>query len=221
VPTHRKQIFEATLLFFLTLGLLKLLYLFRSTSWVSQNLLALSAATQLFLPLLYFNFRKFPVDFLEGDLQSFFRSVRTFLIIGIVIFPLFLFGAHFYETLFLNKEYFSSSFPKFFSTLLIQVVLIAFPEEFFFRGWLQTFLNRFFKKRWSLLGTPIGAAWLLTALIFAFSHSLITFQWWHFAIFFPALAFGWLRERTGGITAPILFHATSNLLVRWIEIHYR
>jgi membrane protease YdiL (CAAX protease family) len=31
------------------------------------------------------------------------------------------------------------------------------------------------------------------------------------AVFFPALLFGWLRARTGGIGASVLFHASCNL----------
>ncbi|HPQ81946.1 MAG TPA: CPBP family glutamic-type intramembrane protease, partial [bacterium] len=42
----------------------------------------------------------------------------------------------------------------------------------------------------------------------------------HFSIFFPALVFGYLRERTGSITAPALFHAASNILMDWIARSY-
>ena len=31
------------------------------------------------------------------------------------------------------------------------------------------------------------------------------------AVFFPALVFGWLRARTGGIGASMLFHALCNV----------
>jgi membrane protease YdiL (CAAX protease family) len=61
----------------------------------------------------------------------------------------------------------------------------------------------------------------LTCLIFAASHSIIAFRWWHFAIFFPSLVFGWLRDRTGGLVAPVLFHAASNLAMRHIGQLYR
>jgi membrane protease YdiL (CAAX protease family) len=33
------------------------------------------------------------------------------------------------------------------------------------------------------------------------------------AVFFPALLFGWLRARTGGIGASVVFHALCNLYV--------
>ncbi|MCB1214501.1 MAG: CPBP family intramembrane metalloprotease, partial [Deltaproteobacteria bacterium] len=76
-------------------------------------------------------------------------------------------------------------------------------------------------KPWNILGARLGPAWILTSLIFAFSHSLMTLQWWHFAIFFPGLAFGWLREKTGYLSAGILFHALSNTYAQWIFLNYQ
>ena len=34
---------------------------------------------------------------------------------------------------------------------------------------------------------------------------------------FPGLLFGWLRARTGGIAAPVVAHALSNLALRFLE----
>ena len=72
----------------------------------------------------------------------------------------------------------------------------------------------------------IGRFWggtcsiFITAFLFAAAHSFIQFAWWHFAIFFPAIIFGWLREKTGFVTASILFHVVSNLLVAIIGASY-
>ncbi|MBI3540840.1 MAG: CPBP family intramembrane metalloprotease [Deltaproteobacteria bacterium] len=95
--------------------------------------------------------------------------------------------------------------------VLVQLFVVALPEEFFFRGYLQTILRRKYRLQ---VAIPIAS------LLFAFSHSVIALQWWHFAIFFPALVFGWLREKTGGLVAPILFHALSNVAVFWIGSVY-
>jgi membrane protease YdiL (CAAX protease family) len=40
------------------------------------------------------------------------------------------------------------------------------------------------------------------------------------AVFFPALVFGWLRQRTGGIGAPMLFHALSNSFTLYLAQSY-
>jgi membrane protease YdiL (CAAX protease family) len=40
------------------------------------------------------------------------------------------------------------------------------------------------------------------------------------AVFFPALLFGWLRARTRGIGAPVLFHALCNILASTLTRGY-
>ena len=49
------------------------------------------------------------------------------------------------------------------------------------------------------------------AFIFAVGHVLTIPHVSRLAVFFPALLFGWLRARTGGIGAGVLFHAMCNL----------
>jgi membrane protease YdiL (CAAX protease family) len=101
--------------------------------------------------------------------------------------------------------------PSLFDELAGQLVVIALPEEAFFRGYLQTSLDRFFRPRWRLLGADLGPGWLLAAAIFALGHVLTVRHPARLAVFFPALAFGWLRQRTGGVGAPVLFHASCNV----------
>jgi membrane protease YdiL (CAAX protease family) len=60
-------------------------------------------------------------------------------------------------------------------------------------------------------GARLGRAFFLTAALFAVGH-LAIFQVWRLAVFFPALLFGWMRERTGTILGSTLFHAYCNLL---------
>jgi hypothetical protein len=92
-----------------------------------------------------------------------------------------------------------------------QLVVIALPEEAFFRGYLQTALDRVWAPRWRVLGADLGPAWLVSAAIFAVGHVLTRPEPARLAVFFPALLFGWLRKRTGGIGAGVLFHAACNL----------
>jgi uncharacterized protein len=55
-------------------------------------------------------------------------------------------------------------------------------------------------------------AWSCQALLFALLHFGVGLNPARLAVFFPALLFGWLRERRGGIGAAVWFHAFSNLL---------
>lgn len=96
---------------------------------------------------------------------------------------------------------------------LWQLALIALSEELFFRGFLQTGLNALWKRRWRLLGADVGLAWPVTSALFAIGHLATTPHPARLLVFFPGLLMGWLRERTGGLLAPIVFHGLSNLLM--------
>ena len=52
---------------------------------------------------------------------------------------------------------------------------------------------------------------ILTCAAFALGHVLTEPNPGRLAVFFPALVFGWLRARTGGVGASIVFHALCNL----------
>lgn len=101
--------------------------------------------------------------------------------------------------------------PSIFDEVAGQLVVIALPEEAFFRGFLQTSLDRVWPPRWRIFGADLGPGLLVAAAIFAVGHLLTIRHPARLAVFFPALLFGWLRARTGGIGAPLLFHAACNL----------
>ncbi|WP_159397866.1 myxosortase MrtC [Sorangium cellulosum] len=92
-----------------------------------------------------------------------------------------------------------------------QLLVVALPEEAFFRGYLQSALDRVFPPRLRVLGAALGPGWLLASAIFAIGHVLTIRHPARLAVFFPALLFGWMRARTGGVGAPLLFHAACNL----------
>lgn len=109
---------------------------------------------------------------------------------------------------------------KHLTLLLYQVFFVAIPEEFFYRGYMQTRLNEVFPRKFIIMGIPFGHALWITALVFAVGHSLVMLRWWHWAIFFPGLLFGLLRERTRGILAGAFFHAGCNILVVNLDTIY-
>lgn len=100
------------------------------------------------------------------------------------------------------------------------VFFVAIPEELFYRGYVQSRLDEIWEPRWDVLGAKVGPGMLLACVIFAAGHSVVVFQWWHFAIVFPSLVFGWLRARTGGIMASAWFHAFANVLVAILDRVY-
>lgn len=125
--------------------------------------------------------------------------------------------------------------------LLTEIMFIALPEEFFYRGYLMTRLKHFFdmrvlrrakraagdakpapKPRRRILG--ISAENLTVSLLFAVGHVLIPIGGVllvsRASVFFPSLAFGWLRERTDSIVAPVVYHAAANMMVLLAAPHF-
>ena len=195
----------------LLLGL-KSLRLFPGLSTGDKRMAA--ALLLLTLPLLHLFLKNTTNRFFERRPGEIFHSLRVLGRTSLLIFPAFLLLSHAYQHLFLHHSFHSSGrgWDYWLQTAITQLCFVAFPEEFFFRGYLQTQLR--------IRQGPLGAIFL-TAFLFAFSHSLIILQWWHFAIFFPACVFGWLREKTSGLLAPTLFHTFCNVLIFWVGSSYR
>ena len=101
-----------------------------------------------------------------------------------------------------------------------QVLVVALPEEYFFRGFLQKALARRWPERRLLLGAPIGWASVLTNVLFALGHVLVSFGLYRMAVFIPGLVFSWLRNRTGTLVAAILFHALCNFLQETLAVSF-
>jgi membrane protease YdiL (CAAX protease family) len=97
--------------------------------------------------------------------------------------------------------------------VLGQVLVIALPEEAFFRGYLQTELDRLWPPRVPFLGAKLGPSLLVTSAIFAVGHVLTQPDPSRLAVFFPSLLFGWMRARSRGIGASVFLHASCNLFV--------
>src|SRR5260370_25789509 len=95
--------------------------------------------------------------------------------------------------------------------LLNQLIVIALPEDAFYPGYLQSQLDEAWRPRWRVLGARVGPGLLGAAAIFALGHIVTVQPPARFAVFFPALLFGWLLARTGGIGATCCFHATCNV----------
>jgi hypothetical protein len=129
-------------------------------------------------------------------------------------------GYHYYQTLLFGHTYEGIWPSEPVRIIGYHLFMAAIPEEFFYRGYIQTRLDEVFPTRWRIFGTDLGWGWLITCVLFAFGHSVVLFQWWHFAIFIPSLAFGWMRARTGGVIAGALFHAWCNIIVTTLDTLY-
>ena len=106
------------------------------------------------------------------------------------------------------------------SFIIVHLGLVALPEEWFFRGYLQTRLDDRLGTPVRLLGAPLGAGFVLAAVAFALLHPILLPGVHRLLVFFPALLFGWLRARSGNIGAAVLVHAGSNLLLAVVSRMY-
>ncbi len=109
--------------------------------------------------------------------------------------------------------------PRFAEWVIDDLFVVAIPEELFYRGYIQTRLRDAWPKGRMFLGARLGPAFWLTAVLFALGH-LAVFQVWRLAVFFPALLFGWMRERSNSIIGPALLHGTSNLLIKVLDASF-
>ncbi len=101
-----------------------------------------------------------------------------------------------------------------------QLLVVALPEELFYRGWMQTsWAASSSRPRVRVLGAALGAGFLSTQALFALGH-LVVLEVWRLGTFFPGLLFGWLRERTGSVAAPVFVHALSNLFIATLEASF-
>ena len=147
------------------------------------------------------------------------RALGWALAAALIAFPPFFFGyrAFWHPTVAFHLDL----GPQPLDEIAAQLLVVALPEEAFFRGYLQTALETTWpRRRVRLLGAELGAGWVVSAAIFAIGHFLTVPSPARLAVFFPALAFGWLRARTGGIGASFLFHALCNLFASWLARGY-
>jgi membrane protease YdiL (CAAX protease family) len=83
---------------------------------------------------------------------------------------------------------------------IVMVMVAAFPEEWFFRLYLQ---NR--------LGNSIVAV-LIVSLLFSFMHFIahgLSSAW---LVFIPSVLFGYIYKQTSDLVLVVLLHALSNLV---------
>jgi membrane protease YdiL (CAAX protease family) len=222
LETAKKQLLRQTLwVWFGTMLAIRLLHEGRRISWINDNLMLLTGLVLLYVPLAVLWRRKEKQNFFETSFAQLLKSLFWVLALSAAIFPILEIGNRYFQEIAFHRHYVGGHYRGLARAALFQFFLVGIPEEFFYRGYLQTQFNRIWEKRIRLLGTPVGWSLLFTSALFALSHRLITFQWWHFSIFFPSLAFGWLRERTGAITAGALFHALCNVYSLWVAMNYR
>lgn len=139
------------------------------------------------------------------------RELGFAALVMVIVFPPFIFGFHWWHG---PDHPFVLSLPSDLPAyVLTQLLVVGLPEEALFRGYAQSRLHEAFSDRVRVLGAELSPrALIVQAALFALIHFAVEAHPARLAVFFPALLFGWLRAKRGGIGAAIIFHAACNLL---------
>lgn len=120
--------------------------------------------------------------------------------VSVVTLSCFAFGYYWFLG---DKVYFYPLFSwSLLSSFLVNLGLIALPEEVFYRGFLQSRLG--FK------------AVLLINLLFALGHFVGEYDPARLLPFFPGLVFSWLVYRSGTLIGATFYHALCNVFSEWL-----
>ena len=109
--------------------------------------------------------------------------------------------------------------PRFLLLALSQLVVVAIPEELFFRGYLMERLEQVWPPRRPARGPGGPGADRVERAVRARPPAVIPNPQ-RLAVFFPALLFGWMRARTGSIAAGATFHALCNVVSDVLHTSY-
>lgn len=220
--TPRQLWAEVLGLYFFTLLLIRAVVSLQKTLSLPPDILVVVPLLFMALPTVWLERRQeHPADFaLTLELRQLLPALKLNALVFLGILPPFLLGNHFYQSMLGHVPV--GKFPASYWTDVVayHAFFVALPEELFYRGYMQSRLNQVYPKPWKLLGVSVGPALLWTTLLFTVGHSLVTLRWWHFAIVFPSLLFGWLREKTGNVMAGALCHAGCNILMVTLETWY-
>jgi membrane protease YdiL (CAAX protease family) len=138
--------------------------------------------------------------------------------IAVVILPPFWLGFWWFNKP--EQGFVAAAPPAVGADVMGHLLVIALPEEAFYRGYLQTRLDDAWGRRWQLLGARFGPALLVSSGLFALGHVATRLHPYRLAVFFPSLLFGWLRARTGTVGPAVLLHALCNLFTAYLARSY-
>ncbi len=104
-----------------------------------------------------------------------------------------------------------------FENLLFQATMPGLDEEFFFRGLFLLLLTQAFGRGLKIFGAETGWGFWLVVVIFGLGHGF-SFEGGEIAVNYAAIVFTgligfvltWMRERTGSLLVPVLFHNIFN-----------
>ena len=203
---------EVAAVFVLQLGLVAALVYSDRFLQLGGNLHMLVGVVFILLPIIVLDRRGKPYRRYGFALEKWHLDVLWAVLFAVILFPPIALGAPFVWGI--SKTSWAFVVPEGYPSLaLVHLIAVALPEEVFYRGYVMGRLDDVFVRRINLLGAEVGWALPMQAVLFAAGHYLVDFNPGRLAVFFPALAFGWLKAKRGTLGAGVLFHAGSNIFM--------
>ena len=200
----------------MAIGIILIFKLMSSIPFIQENLWGIAGLVFLFLPLEYLYRKKENPAFFGITWKGFGKGLLWAGLLMAVTFPPYIPA---YKWWFARGEFDFHLPLTFWKEIVGFFLLVALPEEVFYRGFMQTRLDSIFKGRVNILGAKVGWALVITAAFFAIGH-LVEPRPDKLGTFFPGLVFGWLRARTGSIGGAVVFHAMCNIWAQFLRYGY-
>lgn len=213
----RRVWIEVVAMWAIAIGVILVFKLFDFVPFIKENLWGIAGLVFLFLPLEWL--------YRRGENQADYGITRRGLgkglllaaILAAVAFPAYMPA---YKWWFSRTQDFNLHLPSdFWKECIGFVFLVALPEEAFYRGYLQTRLDKIFTKKVNILGARVGWSVVVAAAFFAAGH-LVDPRLDKLGTFFPGLVFGWMRARTGSIGGAVAFHAMCDIWAEMLRYGY-
>jgi hypothetical protein len=212
LPQEPRKIWkEVVILYAITIGAIAAFKLLAFVPFIKENLWGIAGLLFLFLPMEWLYRKREDPKAFGITWAHLGKGVLWALLLMAITFPLYIPA---YKLWFGRHEFVLALPGDFWKEVVGFVLLVALPEEVFYRGYMQTRLDAVFKGRVNILGARVGWSLLITAAFFALGH-LVEPRPDKLGTFFPGLVFGWMRAKTGSIGGAVLFHAACNI---WAEV---
>ncbi len=200
------------------IGTVALYQLAQVNVFFQQYLHTLVGAMFVALPMAVLLPRRESFDGYGLPQQSLLREVLWALGVALIVFPPFWIGFRIWWGW---DRGFDIVLPSgFWNAALANLVVVALPEELFYRGYLMGRLDRLLEGNVAKRRKRAALIIIITAVAFALGHWVVTFDPQRLAVFFPALVFGWMRYARRSIPAAIVFHALCNIYMDLLLLCY-
>ena len=230
-PISVKTIFAAGAILIVGLGLGKTLVSINET--LGQVSLTLMIAFQLYVP--YWLYERAGLNpeaeglnvhgLIHRPLQTtaLLSDLKRVMVLVLFTFPPFAIGHHFFQVHIggHTQGYTFQLPPDLLLFVIFQVLLVALPEELFYRGFMLVSLEKIWPNQTFLLGIPVGRAVIVSSIFFALAHFVGEYNFLRLGPFFPAFLFSYLMLRSRSLFGCLTYHALSNVFSQILFVGYQ